>query len=160
MSTGTLADNTIFNRVFDPESDTLMVSTNPGSSSAPLIKYKEEPIVNASNLPSGSAYYPSSEGALLGSYRSMSLVGSISCPTGSAAVKVEVTNDENLAAANWYQVFGYNAVNNQTLSAMTASAGISNFVWYFDDLNTRAYRVKVEIGNSVNTISIMSRKTT
>lgn len=161
MSNVNYADNTILNRVFDEETNTLRIVTNPGSASSGIVQYEDASYASGAQLAAGTHYFPSTDGAVLGTYRSVSLLGNMQIAAGSIIASMEVTNHESPSAADWIQVYGYDAVGNGTENFVSASAGnTTKFAWYFDDLNARKYRVKVYLDDALSSFTLKARKTT
>lgn len=136
-----------------------VLNTNLVTEQSPIhAKYIQESIEDVTNLAAGTAYYPSSTGASMDGYKSLSLTGTLVDANDTSWVYLEVTNDEDQTNANWIQIYGFETKTNSALNVITANNATTTFAWDFTDLNYAYYRVKVVTGDATNTVIIKSRK--
>lgn len=120
----------------------------------------ETSLVDATNVPTGTTYYPSSTGITMDDYNAMSLTGKIiEWDAADDVITIEVTNDEDIDNADWVQVWGYDQKNDNMVDETKQSgAGILTFALQFLQFNFSYFRVKLVIGDSTNTIIIKLRR--
>lgn len=129
-------------------------------------KSKEISFFDGTNVVEATYYKNSLYGHLMCGYSHFSLTGVITATTNLAinAIQVEGTNDEDPVNANWIPVYGYDSKNNSMVNIISVTGtGVLvtvTFSWDFDFINYRYIRVKVVVGDDVNTIIIKGRFST
>jgi len=111
--------------------------------------------VDATNTGAGTVYYPGSTGLSMNGFVDMSISGKL-IDASSATITVEITQDEDLAGADWVQAYGYDVKNNVMVTSFVTTNG--TFAWDFDNMNCNAFRIKVVYGSSTNTGIVKIRR--
>lgn len=155
MGSRPYADNTILNRAFDYVNDALKVTAQ----SPDKASYVQDSILDTTNVAAGSFYYPSSTGISMDGYKDMSLTGKFIDADGTITATVEATNDEDIANADWVQIYGQDSKNsNFLINNLTVTSGSLSYAWVFPNLNYSSVRVKVSCSTATNTVIIKMRR--
>lgn len=133
-----------------------LVKTNEQSPN--WAKYIQESLEDVTNIAAGTAYYPSSTGASMDGYKSLSITGTLVDANDTSWLYLDVTNDEDRTNANWIQIYGYEAKTDTSINVITANNATTTFAWTFTDFNYAYYRVRVVTGDATNTLILKSRK--
>lgn len=117
-------------------------------------------IVDTTNLPIGSNYYPSSSGMSNDDYKDTSITGKLIIGSGnSITMTVEATNDETIdGSTDWVQIFGFDTKNNTTANSWSVTNGTLTFAVDFDNINYSKVRVKIVPTTNVNTAIVKMRR--
>jgi len=100
-------------------------------------------LVDATNLSADTRYYPASTGMLNDGKRDLSFSGKFIDGDGTITMTVEVTNDEDPAAADWIQSHFYDDKNDVTVNSLTVTNGTLTFAISLNNFNYSYFRVVV-----------------
>jgi len=119
----------------------------------------EESWVDTTSIAGGTHYYPGvDQYTAMAGYQDLSLTGYINDADSITTLTVEGTNDEDPAAANWSQLYGWDTHNNTAANAITATLGAVTFSLDFDNLNYRYVRAVLFTSDNTNTVIIKARR--
>ena len=149
-------------KAFDPSTNSQLVSVlNPTNSNYVLDSFYDAALASASEQ-----LLPSSEGFTMDGFKSLSLTGKIINtvnPASTDTLKVQVSNDEDSATADWTTIYGFNAEANAMVNQLTfESTGANGDVFAFDfqDLNYNRVRISFTAGSADSrTVIIKGRRT-
>jgi hypothetical protein len=121
-------------------------------------EYVEASIVDTTNVATGT-YYPAATGMPFGAYKNLSITGKlIDGAAETTTLTVEAMNDEDTAAGDWIQIYGYDTKNNATINSVSATNETKTFAWDFDIFNYRHIRFLITATAATNTVIIKLRR--
>jgi hypothetical protein len=97
-------------------------------------------------------------GSYVGKFRHISLTGVlIDGVAETTTLTIEGTNDEDVANANWAQIYGYDAINNVWVNQVAATNATVIYALRFDNWNFRFIRARIQATAPTNTVIIKAR---
>lgn len=121
----------------------------------------EESLVDTTAVAASQQWYPSSTGMAILGYKNLSLTGKYIEDTAgiTSTITCWASNDEDTAAGDWIQIYGYDSKNNVYVNQMQqVGIGTLTFSWDFDNINYRYVRIGVLPGDASNTVIIKCRR--
>ena len=128
---------------------------------APLnMQYVEESLIDATNIATGTAYYPSSLGLPFGGYSQLSFTGQLTDANTTSTLSFEASNDEDTTNADWVQIYFNDekagiasGVNVITAASTSVTFAINKFPF-----NYRNVRAKLVTADATNTVIVKMRR--
>lgn len=116
-------------------------------------QYAEEELIDTTNIPMGTYYYPSSAGALMGGYKDLSIGFELS---GGVTMTMEATLDD-AAVPDWRDITkaGFELYTNTNNNASYIDTG---GILDYDNLNVKKWRVKIVTSDGTNAVQLHTRR--
>lgn len=119
-------------------------------------------LADETNLAIGTAYYPSSDGLSNDWFNGYTFTGKMIDADARITLKLQGTNDEDLTAADWIDLYFYrrdtNATVNQVQNPAGPGFGTVTFACEIVDCNYKYLRWEVTTASADNTVIIKGRR--
>lgn len=119
----------------------------------------EESLVDTTNEPASTNYYPSSSGSTMLGFSDLSFTGKLIVGAAqSITLYLEVTNDEDASTGDWHKVYLYDDMNDVTVNQIVASDETKLFSLSANRANFKRWRLVIVPTIATNTVIAKARR--
>lgn len=115
-------------------------------------QYVSETLIDTTNVAAATNYYPSSSGVSMDGYKNLSIQGLTS---GGVTTTIEVTNDD-AASPDWFDITTH--LYDWVSAAYAASYVDVNMLFFLENLNVKALRIKSVTSDATNAVQYNLRR--
>lgn len=121
--------------------------------------YLPQSLVDTTNLAVATHYFPGATGGLVGAYNSIiTWTGKLTDADETLTLTLEVTNDEDTAAADWKAIQFTDKNTGSLVSSITITNGTATFAISAEKMTFSYYRIVVVAGGATNTVIVKEKR--